>query len=117
MDDPPYRSEMGVPVLLVLITHGIELQIISICAAGHRKDGLEHMLLFGHWGNDAVLLPDDHQLATRITIQNDTDIILVMGVRRWFERAEFAVWIGGQWPSSMKDVLCCIVRSYRTFAH
>lgn len=58
------------------------------------------MIHFFGWGDDAVLLPDDHGLTAIVTIQDDTDIVFVIDVSCGFERAELAVWIGGQWPSS-----------------
>jgi hypothetical protein len=78
MDDSPYRSKMRVPVKFIFVAHGIELVVLIICADSHLKKHLEHVLLLLHWGNDAVLAPYNHGLATGITIKDNAYIVLVI---------------------------------------
>ncbi len=91
---------MGVIMKFVLIAHCVELVLFIVCAYGRLEEGFEHMLLLVHWGNDPVLAPYNHGLATGITVKDDANIVLVIDMHLGGERAERAIWIGGQWPSS-----------------
>ena len=76
MDNPPYGPEMGMPVLLVLIAHCVELVVLIVCADCRLKESLKHMLLLMHGGNDPVFAPDNHRLATGITVKDNANIVL-----------------------------------------
>lgn len=69
---------MCVPVISVAIPHRIELMLFIVYADCRLKESTKHMLLLMHWGNDAMLPPDDLRLIADIAIKDDANIVLMI---------------------------------------